>query len=63
MTRGTVLVAGASGTLGRLVVGELCARNYGVRAMSRRAKLDGVAAPVVVADALRPQLLEEAIKA
>jgi uncharacterized protein YbjT (DUF2867 family) len=56
-----VLVAGATGQLGRCVVRELAARGHRVRALTRRpASIDG--AETAVADATRPETLPPALE-
>ena len=56
-----VLVAGATGQLGRCVVRELAARGHRVRALTRRpAAIEG--AEVAVADAARPETLPPALE-
>src|SRR5579871_1764643 len=66
MSNDRILVAGASGALGREVVQELKTRGYCVRALGRTpARLEslrGVADELVVADALRPATLRPALE-
>jgi uncharacterized protein YbjT (DUF2867 family) len=61
----TVLVAGASGLLGRQVVRELRARGLEVRALTRSAErgrsLEALGAQIIVGDALRPETLMPAL--
>jgi uncharacterized protein YbjT (DUF2867 family) len=61
MSDGLVLVAGATGSLGREVVRELKQRGHRVRAIGRSEKrlvgLSGLADELYVADALRPETL------
>jgi uncharacterized protein YbjT (DUF2867 family) len=62
----TVLVAGATGRLGREVIRELKKRGHRVRAMARtRSRVEahcGEADEIVIADALRPATLPEAVQ-
>src|SRR5438105_4946938 len=65
MTNATVLVAGATGRLGREVVEELKARGHRVRALARSARrldaLRDVADELCVANALDPRSLPAAL--
>jgi uncharacterized protein YbjT (DUF2867 family) len=61
---GTVLVVGATGSIGRLVVDEAVAAGYPTRALVRnpgRARSLPSAAEVVVADVTRPDTLTDAV--
>jgi uncharacterized protein YbjT (DUF2867 family) len=66
MSSGTVLVAGATGALGREVVRECRARGYRVRALARSTRrleaLRGAADELRVADALAPETLPAALE-
>ena len=63
--RMTVLVVGATGSIGRLVVQEAVGQGYAVRALVRdpgKARLLPSAAQVVVGDVTRPESLVEAVR-
>lgn len=61
----TVLVVGATGSIGRLVVAEATARGHTVRALVRDrtkgAQLLPADAELVVGDVTRPETLPEAV--
>jgi uncharacterized protein YbjT (DUF2867 family) len=65
-SQGLILVAGATGYIGGLLVPELLGRGYRVRVMARVATTACAqrwpAAEMVVADALEPQALGQALK-
>src|SRR4051812_2834386 len=64
MNRLTILVVGATGSIGRLVVEEALAQGHAVRALVRdatKARRMPIAAEVVVGDVTRPESLGAAV--